>query len=90
MPLDGSGWRWPHLEKGKEPHHRFWSGHKHWLHFSGMFLYFVMLWFSGRNEYLSIHPLTKSTRKTMKKKVAKPEKLQSATRRHALELSARV
>ena len=47
---------------------------------------------SGGNEYLSIHPLSKSTRKTttMKKKVAKPEKLQSAARRHALELSARV
>ncbi len=28
MPLNASGWRWPHLEKGKEPHWQFWSGHK--------------------------------------------------------------
>ncbi len=28
MPLDASGWRWPHFEKGKEPHWWLWSGHK--------------------------------------------------------------
>ena len=32
--------------------------------------------------------MTKSAQKKTKKKLAKPEKLQLATRRHALELSA--
>jgi hypothetical protein len=38
--LDASGWRWPHLKKGKEPHWQFWSGYKPYLVFSETFLYF--------------------------------------------------